>query len=524
MLCKLKHIVISLFLLVGFANAQISKIDSLTILFKNAKHDTTRGNIYIALSDEYFLSNPDTIIPISNLTIALANKHKNEKNKRLLNKYLTYKAEAFNNIGGINAQSGDMKTALIFLNKSLKIREQIGDQEKIAQSLNNLGGLYDYLGEVDKALMTFQKSLRIQKKKNNKEGIAMVMNNIAGIYQGRGDILRALNYYLKCLKIQEEIGDNKGKATILNNIGNVYYNQCDYKNSMDFYTKSLEAYKKLENKRGVAFVLENIANIYIKQGEIPKATLFLNRSLEMRELIDDKGGIASCLLHLGSILKNKGEIFKALSYFERSLKIHREIQNKNGICAAQGHIAGIYFIQNKIGLARLYIDSSFTSSKELGYIDNIQTAEFILSKIDSASQNFKDAYNHFKQYIVLRDSANNEETRKSTTRNQLKYEFEKKEAVIKEQQNKEREIAQEKNKFQQIIIWSVIAGLLFVIVFAVFIFRSLKTTHRQKIIIEEKQREIIDSIHYAKRIQQSLLTSEKYIDIQLKKLKGLSDD
>lgn len=41
----------------------------------------------------------------------------------------------------------------------------------------------------------------------------------------------------------------------------------------------------------------------------------------------------------------------------------------------------------------------------------------------------------------------------------------------------------------------------------------------QKQIIEEKQKEIIDSINYAKRIQNSLLPTDKYIDKTFKRLK-----
>jgi len=40
----------------------------------------------------------------------------------------------------------------------------------------------------------------------------------------------------------------------------------------------------------------------------------------------------------------------------------------------------------------------------------------------------------------------------------------------------------------------------------------------QKTIIEEKQKEIPDSIHLAKRIQTTLITSEKYIERNLNKL------
>jgi hypothetical protein len=38
---------------------------------------------------------------------------------------------------------------------------------------------------------------------------------------------------------------------------------------------------------------------------------------------------------------------------------------------------------------------------------------------------------------------------------------------------------------------------------------------KQKNLVDEKQKEILDSIHYAKRIQQALITNEKYIERSL---------
>lgn len=69
------------------------------------------------------------------------------------------------------------------------------------------------------------------------------------------------------------------------------------------------------------------------------------------------------------------------------------------------------------------------------------------------------------------------------------------------------------------------------ILFVVFLYRNVRKSKRavveknkeieyQKQLIEHKQKEIIDSITYAKRIQMTLITSEKYIQekmVQLKK-------
>ena len=70
-----------------------------------------------------------------------------------------------------------------------------------------------------------------------------------------------------------------------------------------------------------------------------------------------------------------------------------------------------------------------------------------------------------------------------------------------------------------------LASALLNLILAVIIFRSYR--HKQKsnvelaqknIEIEEKQKEILDSIRYASRIQRALITSEKNIAIQLNRL------
>lgn len=76
-------------------------------------------------------------------------------------------------------------------------------------------------------------------------------------------------------------------------------------------------------------------------------------------------------------------------------------------------------------------------------------------------------------------------------------------------------------------------GLLLVLILAIVVYRGSKQKQKannqllakneiieaQKHIVEEKQKEIIDSINYAKRIQQSQLPTEKYITKSINRLK-----
>ena len=93
------------------------------------------------------------------------------------------------------------------------------------------------------------------------------------------------------------------------------------------------------------------------------------------------------------------------------------------------------------------------------------------------------------------------------------------------EQEKKEAISKAESKKKQIIIWSVGGMLCLAVCFSVYAYRiylqkqkaNVEIT-KQKEIIEEKQKEIVDSIHYAKRIQTALLTSETYIDKVLNRL------
>jgi hypothetical protein len=117
---------------------------------------------------------------------------------------------------------------------------------------------------------------------------------------------------------------------------------------------------------------------------------------------------------------------------------------------------------------------------------------------------------------------------------QMQYEFEKKQELAHADQEKKDIIVAEEANRQKLIIYTVSActGLLFIL--GVVILRSLVLNRKknkiitqqkelveyQKDLVETKQKEILDSIHYAKRIQQALITGERYIQKEIARLRN----
>ncbi len=380
------------------------------------------------------------------------------------------------------------------------------------------------------------KNVAIRRK--GKKGLADAYNNIGFMHNNQGDIPNALDYFGKSLRMQEELGDKAGVAESMSNIGVIYFFQNELPKALDYYLKSLKLREALGDKNGIANSMNNIGNLFYTQNNMTRALYYSTQSLKLQQEIGDYEGMAYSLNNLGGIYYSKGELQKALDYYFQSRLMRQKNGDSQGMAASMHNIASVYLKwaldidgnkQKQLILSRAYADSSLMMSKKLGFPANIRNAERLLSRIDSVNGKYADAWEHYKQFVFYKDSINNEANHQASIRSQLKYVFEKKEAVLKEQRDKERIIVEEKSRMQQIIIWCVVGGLILVLVFSFFIFRSLlenrkankiilsqkKLVEDKNLIIEEKQKEIIDSINYAKRIQYSLLAHVDFLNANI---------
>ena len=459
-------------------------LDSLKRVFKNAKHDSTKCLILKLLYIEETDNNLKRDFVNQRLKIAESNLP--NKNQILNIFFLKQKASSLNNIGALYYSQSDLPKAIEFYNKSLKIREEIGDKSGIASSLGNIGI----------------------------------------IYNDQGDIANALDYYYKSLKIHEEINDKAGIAASLDNIGGIFENQGNIPKALDYYLKGLKIYREIDNKTGIAGSLSNIGIIYNNQGNIPKALEYFSNSLKLQQEIGDDLGIANSLNNFGDIYRSKGDISAAIQFHQKSLKIREEIDDKIGIVESLNKISDIDLKNAKVSEAFVFASKGMLIAKDLGFPENIKNLAQTLKKIFQKQNKYKEAFEMYELFIKMRDSINNQETQKATIKKQMQYTYEKKELETKAEQDKKDVIAKAELKQKENERNYFIAGFGLVVILALFILRGYKQKQKanaiileQKHLVDEKQKEILDSIHYAKRIQTALLPSEKYIDKRMNQLK-----
>ncbi len=417
-----------------------------------------------------------------------------------------------------NRKIGEFERAFQFGKSAIALGKKIINQNPpvgvilvtknyIADSYNNVGIIYWNQGNYDKALENHFASIKIREEvltkakqiKNNlhvnysKKGLSASYNNIGLVFETQNKFDKAIENYSLSLKIQDEIHDKQGMANTYNNIGVIYYNQENYNKALENYSIAKKYYSETNDKQGLSSILSNEGIVY----------------------------------------KNQGNYDLALGKYFTSLKLREEIGDKLGVANSYGNIGNLYLTQNKIADAKKQLLISLELAKEIGSKNDIMRMYETLAKCDSISGNWKGSLAFYKLYKQFNDSIFNEESLDKTIEMSTRFESEKKEAQIKlleKDKEKQAELTLAENKRQNAILLFIVVVLLLVIVFSIFMSNRFRVTQKQKKqieeqqiitdqqkqLVEEKNKEITDSIHYAKRIQAAILPSDKLVKEHLK--------
>lgn len=460
-----------------FAHAQVPrKVDSLITLLKNTREDTTRINILNSLTFRLLAIDPKRSLQFSEEMFATVERL--EKNK----------------------------------NASAQMQSFI--QRNKAGAYNCLGNANNDLGNNDLAIENFKHSLKIWEAMQNKDGIAGALHNLANTYHTMGNKPLALEYYFKALKINEETGNKRWLASNLNNIGNVYLDTKNYDVALEYYKKALIIKEVTGDKKGQCSSLLNIAGIYQAKKNTKEAVRFYKAGIKICEEIGNKTGLANAYNNLANVFSTTYPD-SAFIFYDKALKISLDIGYKVVICGGYLNIANIYTAKKKYKESLDYLYKGLQTAIEMKSPEYIKEAYWIISDNYVTMNNYKMAYVYHKKFTDLKDSLMNEEATKQIAEMGTKYETEKKDKEIL-LLNKDNALNQKEIEKQSTLRNAFIAGFSLVLLFAIFILRGYKQKQKaneiiqlQKRLVEEKNKDITDSINYAKRIQEAILPAKE---------------
>jgi serine phosphatase RsbU (regulator of sigma subunit) len=393
--------------------------------------------------------------------------------------------------------------------------------------INKISDEYDAIGEFAKEFNYGVEGLAIAKKINYRKGAANCFINIGNAFWYQSNYSKALENYLASLKINEEIGNKKGIAYSYLCIGDIYLSQGNFEKALENNLISVKTNEKIGNKKGISEAYNDRAVIYFTQGNYDKA---LETQLLAQKFAKEIGYnliVGTSYNIIGNIYQAQNNNSKALENYLSALQLFEDLGNKNSIATSYFCIGNLFLKENKNDESRNYLEKAMKLSKEIGSKEIIKNIYEINSDLAASQNNYKSAFENYKLFIIYKDSTSNIESAKKTLQSQMQFDFDKKQLAdslyAKSEKEKIQEVAKVESKKQKLITFFIALGLLFALTLASLIFRSLRIRNKQnkiitiqKSIVEEKQREITDSISYALRIQNALLPPQKLVKQYLK--------
>ncbi len=398
-----------------------------------------------------------------------------------------------------------------------------------ACAVNNLGYEAQYIkNDLESAKKYYAQSYEMFKGIKNSGGIGVEINNLAYLYQHEGNIAKAVELYTEAGNYFEKNNLSLGLTSIYINLGDIYFKNNDYVKAEDFFKKALVHALKTDQKLVIANVYNQLGVINVKKNNFIKGVDYYQKAANIYEKDHNYNKLG--LIYIGlsnAYLNNDKALFEKYTFKAlHNAMLSSDLQIKSKVYEL---VSGYYVYKSDLKNALIFADSSYSFAKQLSYPELISDAAERLSDIHNKLGHHDLAYAYLREMKNISDSLNNDATQKSIIKSQYQIEYNKKSIELKAEQDKKDAIRNAEKKQQQLILWLTIIAAIIISVFGFIAFRNFKKVQKaniiienqkmevelkneevthQKELVEEKQKEIIDSINYAKRIQQAVLTGQ----------------
>lgn len=361
-------------------------------------------------------------------------------------------------------------------------------------------------------------TIDLAEKQNYQRGVAMGYQAFAEFYNAKGLYEKALESQVKAASIYEKLNDFKKASVVSNSSGNTYLGLNNMQKALEYYNLSVKQAEKAKSEVAQAIARVGISNVHSRQGRYRESI----EELHYAGNVFKKSGME---VQYGFVYGNMAESFKnlnetdsALYYAEMALPIMEKYNVRYGISFTNLILGGIDLSREKYNSALNYFFKALQISEEDKAIDNQKDVCFQIYQLFEKKGNAEQALVYFKKYSSLKDSVFNSESRNKLLEIQTKYDTEAKEKENKLLQQ-DQMIARKSLQTQRVLFYGVAIILLLVFVFAYLANKNLKKQKQmnvilkeQKELVEQSRKEILDSIMYAKRIQNTILAHRDFIN------------
>jgi tetratricopeptide (TPR) repeat protein len=417
-----------------------------------------------------------------------------------------------------------------------KLQRPANDTAK-ANALNTLAR--HHINHIqDSVEFYLEKAMQLSRALNYQYGITQANITRGVLETDKGNFPEALELLLTAEKEAGQLNDARMLSGVQLLIGNVYFKTGDVPRAMETYKKGLAMAQQYKLYANQASFYTSIGMSLRSMGELDSALYYYDRVLEVQQdFIHDSVVIAAAYNNIAAIHFMLDDMKTSENYLLKSYEINLLTGNEKYQLMNLGNLGAM--AGNKDGnleKAMEYYRKAIAMGERMGAKEALEGFYFAISQIQYNHGHFKDAYENLVTSLAYKDSVMNENKQSQILAISEEFKTQKiqdslrlNQQALKLSQSNAEAAAHKADT----ATWQLIGSggfLLFILVVLVIVYRTSQNQKKinallqekndkintQKVMIEEKNNELTDSISYAKRIQLALLPSSAY----LKKILG----
>ncbi len=234
-------------------------------------------------------------------------------------------AYSYRNSGTAYYLLSQYNQALIDLERALDYFESTKDQYAVASTLRNIGNVYHSMDLFDPAIKCYERALAISRKENDELSAGYNLGNIGHVLQKMKKFAEARQTMLQAKIVLEKINDTLGLADLYNNLGNVCLALHDVDEGLKYLQQSLLNSTNIHHLRGMAEANRSYGNYFFARKDYPRAIRFFETALTHSEEMGELAVIVNLLSELSEAHEVSGDYKRALEYFRRYTERKREL-------------------------------------------------------------------------------------------------------------------------------------------------------------------------------------------------------
>jgi serine phosphatase RsbU (regulator of sigma subunit)/Tfp pilus assembly protein PilF len=433
----------------------------------------------------------------------------------------------------VDVDSSD-KLGKIYYNLAVKY----GNDENVARAEFMQAGILHQKSDYVQAEKLYKKCEEYAIDKKNYEFLVDIYNGLGLIENERGNPSKASEIFYKALGLIEKYNiDPVKKASLLINLGISASIIGDFGKAKEFSRKALNETLIAGDTVEFAHAYSNLASMMGNGGDFDSSIYYFERALLY---VGDQYFLKGVILgNIGLCYYFNGKYDNADKYLKEGIKLRKEFGSIKLYLEGLTQVGLFYNSQKEFQVAETYCLEALgyaTTKKYSGFNEII----FGCLKESAAGQgNFKNAYEYYNKEILARDSLINLDHRFALADAEAKAEYLVKSAedsLLNSQKQvlHEAEIARQDAEIKagRLQLYFLIAGVIIMFSGGLLIYSRFRVTKKQKRVIEsqknevllqkdqlqvahnnlaEKNTEILDSIKYARRLQEAILPPTKLV-------------